>query len=58
MAQYNAMARTVAAQVLAESSRAIMMPCAPASAQAPDDACARCSGALGPLAVPQAAHGA
>ena len=38
--QYDGMARAIAAQVLDEAHRPMLMPCAPASATAPDDACA------------------
>jgi hypothetical protein len=41
MAQYAQMARSVAAQVLDARHRATYMPCTPADAKAPDDACAR-----------------
>ncbi len=40
MAQYYLMARSIASQALSEKSRKVMLPCAPASAQEPDDACA------------------
>jgi hypothetical protein len=38
--QYEAMGRTIAAQALDEKHRDRVMPCKPASAKAPDDACA------------------
>lgn len=38
--QYDSIARTVAAQVVDEHHRAQLFPCQPASAAAPDDACA------------------
>lgn len=38
--QYDDMARSIAAQVVDEQHRSVMIPCAPASAQQPDDACA------------------
>ena len=41
MAQYNAMARTVAKQVTHPANRHLMIPCTPASAKAADDACAK-----------------
>lgn len=41
MAQYNAMARTVAEQVTGPDNRHLMIPCTPANAKAPDDACAK-----------------
>src|SRR5262245_330619 len=40
MAQFDTMARTIAAQVVGERNRDIMIPCRPQSAAAPDDACA------------------
>lgn len=40
LAQYDAMARSIAAQVVNEENRLTMLPCKPASATAPDDACA------------------
>lgn len=39
--QYQAMAQSIAAQVLDESRRAVMVPCTPTSATASDDHCAR-----------------
>ena len=39
--QYDSMARSIAGQVLAPENRAVMLPCAPAKADAADDACAR-----------------
>ncbi len=39
MEQYDVMARKVAAQVVDTSNRKIMIPCTPANAKAPDDAC-------------------
>ena len=41
MQQYDNMARTVAAQVVAPDQRALMIACRPASPNAPDDTCAR-----------------
>ena len=41
MEQYDAMARTIADQVVSEAYRAQMVPCQPASATRADDACAR-----------------
>ena len=38
--QYDSMARSIASQVLAPENRKAVMPCAPASEKAPDDACA------------------
>ncbi len=38
--QYDLMGRNIAAQVLGEKNRPILMPCKPASIDAPDDACA------------------
>ena len=38
---YDAMARDIADQVVNEYTRATLLPCAPASARQPDDACAR-----------------
>lgn len=38
--QYDLLARTIAADVMQPKYRATFMPCAPASAAAPDDACA------------------
>jgi hypothetical protein len=38
--QYDSMARSIASQVLSPENRKAMMPCVPASAAAPDDACA------------------
>ena len=40
MAQFDSMARSIASQVVSEKSRDIMIPCKPAAADAPDDACA------------------
>jgi hypothetical protein len=40
MEQYDAMARGIAAQVVSEKHRGTLIPCKPASATAPDDACA------------------
>ncbi|MBX7199398.1 MAG: DUF1592 domain-containing protein [Rhodospirillaceae bacterium] len=40
MAQFDSMARSIAAQVVSEKSRDIMIPCKPAAANGPDDACA------------------
>ena len=39
--QYDAMARAIAAQVVDEQHRNLLIPCQPASAQGPDDACAK-----------------
>jgi hypothetical protein len=39
--QYDAIARGIAAQVVDERHRATLLPCAPASPTAPDDACAQ-----------------
>ena len=39
--QYDAMARTVAEQIVDEQHRATLLPCAPASVEAPDESCAR-----------------
>ncbi len=39
--QYDAIARTIAAQVVDQQHRNVLIPCKPASATAPDDACAR-----------------
>src|ERR1700722_13966651 len=39
--QYDRMARSIAAQVVDEQHRALLIPCKPASAMAPDDACAK-----------------
>src|SRR5262249_10347255 len=39
--QYDAMARTIASQVVDEQHRDSMIPCKPANAAAPDDACAK-----------------
>jgi hypothetical protein len=41
MEQYDAMARKIASQVVDERHRAMLIPCQPRSAAAPDDACAR-----------------
>ncbi len=41
ISQFDSMARSIAAQVVSEKSRAIMIPCKPAAATGPDDACAR-----------------
>ena len=41
MAQFDSMARSIAAQVVSEKSRDIMIPCKPVQAKGPDDACAR-----------------
>ncbi len=41
MQQYEAMARTIAAQVVDEKHRDLMFPCKPAVATGPDDACAK-----------------
>jgi len=38
--QYDLMARNIASQVLEEKNRRILLPCTPAAADAPDDACA------------------
>ena len=38
--QYDAIGRTIAAQVVDEQHRDVLIPCKPASATAPDDACA------------------
>lgn len=40
MAQYDSMARGIAAQVVSEVNRNDLIPCVPASVKAPDDACA------------------
>ena len=40
MAQFDSMARSIASQVVSEKSRDIMIPCKPAAADGPDDACA------------------
>lgn len=40
MAQYDTMARAIAAQVVSPRNRDIMIPCRPQSAATPDDACA------------------
>jgi hypothetical protein len=40
MEQYDAMARSIAAQVVSEEHRATLIPCTPRSAIAPDDLCA------------------
>jgi hypothetical protein len=40
MEQYDAMARGIAAQVMSEEHRRTLLPCTPAAANAPDDACA------------------
>ena len=40
MQQYEAMSRAIAAQVVDEKHRDLLIPCKPASATAPDDACA------------------
>ena len=40
LAQYDAMARSIATQVLNEENRVTMLPCRPASVTAADDACA------------------
>jgi Protein of unknown function (DUF1592)/Protein of unknown function (DUF1588)/Protein of unknown function (DUF1585)/Protein of unknown function (DUF1595)/Protein of unknown function (DUF1587) len=48
--QYDAMARSVAAQVVSEEHRGTLIPCTPQSATASDDACAaRFFAAAGPL---------
>jgi hypothetical protein len=39
--QYDNMARSIAAQVVDDKHRALLIPCKPASANAPDDACAK-----------------
>ncbi len=39
--QYYGMARTIAGQVVDPARRAVLVPCKPAAANAPDDACAR-----------------
>lgn len=39
--QYYGMARTIAGQVVDPARRAVLIPCKPAAANAPDDACAR-----------------
>ena len=39
--QYDSMARNIAAQVVDEQHRGLLIPCQPASATAPDDACAK-----------------
>ncbi len=39
--QYDSMARNIAAQVVDEQHRGLLIPCRPASAAAPDDVCAR-----------------
>ncbi len=39
--QYEAMARTIARQVMSEPRRSTLMPCVPASAQQADESCAR-----------------
>ncbi len=39
--QYHAMAQTIAAQVVDESHRAVLIPCTPVSATTADDRCAR-----------------
>ena len=50
MEQYDAMARSVAAQVVSEEHRRTLLPCTPQSAAAPDDACAaRFFSKAGPL---------
>lgn len=41
MEQYDAMARSIASQVVDADHRAQMIPCTPRAATAPDDACAR-----------------
>ncbi|MDX2221304.1 MAG: DUF1592 domain-containing protein [Rhodospirillaceae bacterium] len=38
--QYDRMARTIAGQVVGEANRGTLVPCVPAAASAPDDACA------------------
>src|SRR5690606_28354875 len=40
MEQYDSMARAIAAQVLGERHRKLMLPCEPESPTAPDEACA------------------
>ena len=40
MSQFDSMARSIAAQVVSEKSRDIMIPCKPVAANGPDDACA------------------
>jgi len=48
--QYDAMARSIATQVLNEQHRRMFLPCVPALATAPDDACAsRFFAKIGPL---------
>jgi hypothetical protein len=50
MEQYDAMARNIAAQVVGERHRDTLIPCKPAAASAPDDACAaRFFAKAGPL---------
>jgi hypothetical protein len=39
--QYDRMARSIASQVVDEKHRPLLVPCKPASASAPDDACAK-----------------
>ena len=39
--QYDSMARSIAAQVVDEQHRDLLVPCKPAAANAPDDACAK-----------------
>jgi hypothetical protein len=39
--QYDRMARSIATQVVDEQHRGLLVPCKPASADAPDDACAK-----------------
>jgi hypothetical protein len=39
--QYDSMARAIASQVVDENHRELLIPCQPASATAPDDACAK-----------------
>lgn len=39
--QYDAMAQSIAAQVVGPANRAVLVPCKPAAANKPDDACAR-----------------
>lgn len=41
LAQYDAIARGIAEQAVDEKHRALLMPCVPAAADAPDEACAR-----------------
>ena len=41
MEQYDAMARTIASQVVDEDHRNLLVPCVPQSSTEPDDACAR-----------------